>query len=101
MLDRVIEDSRDLLRHSGVEDRRILDQYLSVVRGTEKLDRNEQTPDIQAATLQRPLAPGNLDEQVEAMLDLIAVSLWTDSTRCVSYMLGKYNSRMIFDFLWY
>ena len=100
MLDRVIEDSRDLLRHSGVEDRRILDQYLSVVRGTEKkLDRIEQTPDIQPATLQRPLAPGNLDEQVEAMLDLIAVSLWTDSTRCVSYMLGNSNSRMIFDFL--
>lgn len=101
VLDRVIEDSRDLLRHSGVEDRRILDQYLSVVRGTEKkLDRiAEQTPDIQPATLQRPLAPGNLDEQVEAMLDLIAVSLWTDSTRCVSYMLGNSNSRMIFDFL--
>ena len=33
------------------------------------------------------------------MLDLIAVSLWTDSTRCVSYMLGNSNSRMIFDFL--
>jgi hypothetical protein len=28
-----------------------------------------------------------------------AQELWTDSTRCVSYMLGNDNSRLIFDFL--
>ena len=49
--------------------------------------------------LARPLAPSNLDEQVNAMLDVIAMALWTDSTRCISYMLGNSNSRMIFDFL--
>ena len=101
VLDRVMEDTRDLIRQSGAEDRQILDQYLSVVRGTEKKLEviAEQKPDQQVATLQRPLAPANLDEQVEAMLDIIAVALWTDTTRCVSYMLGNSNSRMIFDFL--
>ena len=33
------------------------------------------------------------------MLDLIELALWTDSTRCVTYMLGNSNSRMVFDFL--
>ena len=26
-------------------------------------------------------------------------TVWTDSTRCITYMLGNSNSRMIFDFL--
>ena len=33
------------------------------------------------------------------MLDVMAMALWTDSTRCISYMLGNSNSRLIFDFL--
>jgi hypothetical protein len=33
------------------------------------------------------------------MLDLISLAMWTDSTRCITYMLGNSNSRMIFDFL--
>jgi hypothetical protein len=47
----------------------------------------------------RPGTGANLDEQVDAMIDLIALALWTDSTRCVTYMLGNSNSRMVFDFL--
>ncbi|WP_372897685.1 DUF1552 domain-containing protein, partial [Stieleria sp.] len=54
---------------------------------------------IPIPTIERPLAPANLNEQVESMIDLIALALWTDSTRCVTYMLGNSNSRMIFDFL--
>jgi len=47
----------------------------------------------------RPEGSANLNEQVNAMLDIIAMALWTDSTRCITYMLGNSNSRMIFDFL--
>lgn len=101
LLDRVSEDARSLSRKAGVEDRRTLDQYLSVVRETEKRLANIKATGNQneMATIERPLAPANLDEQVESMIDLIALALWTDSTRCVTYMLGNSNSRMIFDFL--
>ena len=101
LLDRVAEDARSLQRKAGVQDRNTLDQYLSVVRDTEKRLQNMQTvnPDIDVATFERPLAPANLNEQVESMIDLICLALWTDSTRCVTYMLGNSNSRMIFDFL--
>ncbi|QDV45745.1 hypothetical protein Enr13x_56240 [Stieleria neptunia] len=101
LLDRVAEDARSLQRRAGLEDRQTLDQYLSVVRETEKRIANlQQTKNtIPIPTIERPLAPANLNEQVESMIDLIALALWTDSTRCVTYMLGNSNSRMIFDFL--
>ena len=101
VLDRVSEDTKSLSRTAGVEDKQTLDQYLSVVRSTEKRIENiaASSNDIPKATMERPLAPANMNEQVESMLDLIALALWTDSTRCVTYMLGNSNSRMIFDFL--
>lgn len=101
LLDRVAEDARSLKRRAGVEDRRTIDQYLSVVRETEKRIANLQQSNrsIETPTIERPVAPANLNEQVESMIDLITLALWTDSTRCVTYMLGNSNSRMIFDFL--
>ena len=101
VLDRVSEDAKALSRKAGSEDKQTLDQYLSVVRSTEKRLETiaASSHDIPKATMERPLAPANLNDQVESMLDLISLALWTDSTRCVTYMLGNSNSRMIFDFL--
>ncbi|MBA4192411.1 MAG: hypothetical protein C0467_30965 [Planctomycetaceae bacterium] len=102
LLDRVDDHAKNLAKRVGKEDRRTLDQYLTAVRETEKKIESFGTA---AATktdfdsFRRPTAPANLNEQVEQMLDVIALALWTDSTRCVSYMLGNDNSRMIFDFL--
>ncbi len=102
LLDRVSEDARSLSKKAGVEDRQTLEQYLTVVRETEKRLKNMKEvrqSSVDVATLERPLAPSDLNEQVESMIDLIALALWTDSTRCATYMLGNSNSRMIFDFL--
>ncbi len=102
LLDRVREDAQALARRAGAEDRQTLDHYLTVVRETEKRLSNlrkQGNPEQDVATFERPLAPANLDEQVNAMIDIIALALWTDSTRCITYMLGNSNSRMIFDFL--
>ena len=104
LLDRVEADAKALKRTAGVEDGDTLDQYFTAVRETEirlkkmgPLDQGLESSKF--ARLARPLAPSNMDEQVNAMLDVIAMALWTDSTRCISYMLGNSNSRMIFDFL--
>lgn len=102
LLDRVQDHAKSLTRDIGREDQRTLDQYLSVVRETEKritlLDQAE-VPAIAFDSLERPVVAKNLNEQVEVMLDLLTLALWTDSTRCATYMLGNDNSRMIFDFL--
>ena len=104
LLDRVAADAKNLSRRAGTEDRQTLDEYLTVVRETEKRLENLQAaqarhPKLVPADLRRPLRPSNLDEQVETMLDLVSLALWTDSTRCITYMLGNSNSRMVFDFL--
>ncbi len=102
LLDRVRDDAKSLELRAGVEDRRTLDEYLNVVRETEKrLAKMDQASlsSVDFSILKRPEAGVTLNDQVESMLDLIALALWTDSTRCISYMLGNSNSRMIFDFL--
>lgn len=101
VLDRVAEEARALARKAGQEDRKTLDEYLTVVRESEKRLSNMQTaePKIDVAAFTRPGAGANLDEQVESMLDMIELALWTDSTRCITYMLGNSNSRIVFDFL--
>ena len=103
LLDRVLEDANALARKSGREDRQTLDEYLSVVRASEKrlskLQKHEAVAQMEVDAFQRPGAGANLDEQVDAMLDMIVLALWTDSTRCITYMLGNSNSRLVFDFL--
>lgn len=101
ILDRVRDDASALSRRAGVEDRATLEEYLTVVRESERRLQNmkAQASNVDVSQFQRPLVGGNLDDQVESMLDLIELALWTDSTRCITYMLGNSNSRMIFDFL--
>ena len=101
LLDRVKDDARSLERKAGYEDQAVLDEYLTVVREAEKRVQNmrKKEPRVDFSQLTRPAGSSNLNEQVETMLDLISLALWTDSTRCVTYMLGNSNSRMIFDFL--
>ena len=101
LLDRVRDDAKSLSRRAGYEDNATLDQYLTVVRETEKRLQNMRQHSAAAdfSTFQRPERASNLNEQVESMLDLIALAMWTDSSRCITYMLGNSNSRMIFDFL--
>ena len=45
------------------------------------------------------LKVGNLGERIKAMLDLITLAFWTDSTRVVSCMLANTNSRVHYDFM--
>jgi hypothetical protein len=102
LLDRVRDDAKSLTRRAGTEDRDTLDQYLTVVRETEQRlqkmqQRSAATTDF--SSFKRPERSANLDEQVTSMIDLIALAMWTDSSRCITYMLGNSNSRMIFDFL--
>ena len=102
LLDRVREDARSLQRKAGREDTETLEEYFTVLRETEqRLDKMSSVANgkIDFASLKRPDTPYSLDDQVESMLDVITMALWTDSTRCISYMLGNSNSRLIFDFL--
>ena len=103
LLDRVRDDAKAIQRKAGREDQETLEEYFTTVRETEQR-LEKMTPvsgpnGVDFSSLKRPESSGDLNEQVEAMLDVMAMALWTDSTRCISYMLGNSNSRMVFDFL--
>lgn len=103
LLDRVRDDAKALQRKAGQEDQETLEEYFTVLRETEqrleKMKPAAGATSVDFSKLKRPDTTSNLDEQVEAMLDVMAMALWTDSTRCISYMLGNSNSRLVFDFL--
>ena len=102
LLDRVNDDAKSLMRRAGREDKQVLDEYFTAVRETEVRMQNfkkKSSSKFDFASFQRPQAATNLDELTNSMLDILALALWTDSTRVSSFMLGNDNSRLIFDFL--
>ena len=101
ILDGVKDNANSLASRVGKEDLQTLDEYYTMVRETERKlkSKSNESNAINFDELERPTAGGGFNKQVTNMLDLIALALWTDSTRVISYMLGNDNSRLIFDFL--
>lgn len=105
VLDGVKDASSSLARKVSVRDKRVLDSYFDSVRDVEKsIQQNRQNSrasgfDKQLASIDPSLKVGNLGERIKAMLDLITLAFWTDSTRVVSCMLANTNSRSHYDFM--
>jgi hypothetical protein len=102
----VREDAGNLRRTASSADGRTLDAYFDAVRGVERTieaasasasgDRwQPATPPV----LDRPPVLKALPERVKALLDLMVLAFWTDTTRIVTFMLANDNSRLVFDFL--
>jgi hypothetical protein len=95
VLDSVLEDARDLERRLGGSDRKKLDQYLSGVREIEKrIARAESlSPAVLPDDVSRPAGvPADLTEHIRLMCDLLVLAFQTDTTRIVSFMLGREGS---------
>lgn len=105
VLDGVKEASSSLSRKVSVRDKRVLEQYFDSIRdietSIEQARRNSRTADLDTklSDIDPSLKVGNLGERIKAMLDLITLAFWTDSTRVVSCMLANTNSRSHYDFM--
>ena len=69
-----------------------LEEYFTVLRETEKRLQKMGTTSrgsVDYSTLKRPDTPVTLDDQVEAMLDVMAMALWTESKRGGRERRGK------------
>jgi hypothetical protein len=98
MLDLVLDDAHSLRRRLGRDDQYKLDEYLDAVRDVErrleffsKPDPRVWRPDTSPGEdLAAPQgAPGDHQEHVRLMLDLIVLAFWTDSTRISSFMFAN------------
>lgn len=95
ILDTATGDVKSLQRKLGYGDRQRIDQYLESIREVEKrlddrdaiLDRGRPIFDEEAVRIQ-PSGKIGMQEHLELMMDLIALSFQTDMTRVATQSLG-------------
>jgi hypothetical protein len=99
LLDLVLDDAHSLRRRLGRDDQYKLDEYLDSVRDVERRldffshpDPREWHPQMppRVEDLAAPKgAPGDHQEHVRLMLDLMALAFQTDSTRVSTFMFAN------------
>lgn len=110
VIDLVLEDAKALRRRASAPDQQKLDEYLEAVRGVEvRVEKTLNPPerDWTPPTLPgdearaRPAAgiPKRRDEHLRLMMDLMVLSMWTDTTRVGTLMTAHGFSRQNFSFL--
>ena len=105
VLDGVKEASSSLSRKVSSRDKLVLEQYFDAIRDVEnsiaQARQNGRLVDLdeKISNIDPGLKIGHLGERIKAMLDLITLAFWTDSTRVVSCMLANTNSRAHYDFM--
>ena len=107
LLDRVLDDAKELRQKLGTSDRHRLDEYLSVVRSLEdrleRASRPEETAWKPRAPLDLAAKPDGVPKEhadhVRLMFDMIALAFQTDTTRICTFMFGNEVSNQNFSFL--
>jgi hypothetical protein len=107
LLDRVLDDARQLRQEVGTADRHRIDEYLSVVRSLEDRleraaspERSKWKPRAAIAAAVKPTGvPKEHAEHVRLMFDMIALAFQTDTTRICTFMFGNEVSNTSFTFL--
>ncbi|MBN9660580.1 MAG: DUF1552 domain-containing protein [Acidobacteria bacterium] len=107
LLDRVLEDARDLRQSLGAADRHRVDEYLTGVRSLEDRLKRSVQPERSAwsprAAFDPTSCPSGIpkryDDHVRLMLDMIALAFQTDSTRVATFMFNNEVSNQSFSFV--
>lgn len=107
LLDNVLGQANELRAQLGSADRRRIDEYMSVVRSLEQ--RTERTgvkgrgawkPKVPLNTVAAPQEnPKDYAEHVRLMLDMVALSFQSDTTRVCTFMFGNAVSNVNFRWL--
>jgi hypothetical protein len=98
ILDSVIGEAAQLQRSVGPSDRAKLNEYLDAIRDVERrIQLAEAQRDEDLPLLEHPAGiPGNFDDHVKLMFDLMVLAYQTDMTRVITLMLGREFSGMTF-----
>lgn len=106
ILDAVREDANDLKRKGSTADLRKIEAYLDAVRQIERQidELNEKSADEKyipttEPELLRPVVSDSFPTRVKALLDMMVLAFWTDTTRVSSFLMANSSSRIVFDFL--
>ncbi|HTD88735.1 MAG TPA: DUF1552 domain-containing protein [Candidatus Binatia bacterium] len=97
ILDFVREDARAIQKNLTARDREKLDEYLTSVRDLEKrIDQAERfkAPDPEITTPEG--VPGNFQDHIRIMFDMLLLAFQTDSTRIATFLLANEGSNRAF-----
>ncbi len=107
LLDSVLGQANELRSQLGSADRRRIDEYMSVVRSLEQRTersgvkgRGAWKPKVPLNTVAAPGEnPKDYAEHVRLMLDMVALSFQSDTTRVCTFMFGNAVSNVNFRWL--
>lgn len=102
VLDQVKNDFADLNGRLGRGDQRKLDEYFSAVRDLElRIERAAQMPDptIPEGVTQPTGIPGNYEDHLKLMADLMVLAFQTDSTRVCTFVMANEGSGKPYPFI--
>lgn len=104
-LDDLMADARSLQRRLSASDNETLEEYMQAVRETElKVEKARRwlstpLPVVNADHLQLDLTPEEPRNYLRTMFELIYLAFKTDSTRVVTYQIGRENGVGVSDYL--
>ena len=104
-LDVLMEDARSLQRTLSRSDQETFEEYLQSVRDTEvKVEKakrwiNTPLPKVDADHLALDITPEDPRDYLRTMYELIYLAFKTDSTRVVTYQIGRENGVGVSDYL--
>jgi hypothetical protein len=104
-LDDLLADARSLRQTLSTHDQKTLDEYLQSVRDTEiKLEKakrwiNIPLPKVDVDHLKLDITPEDPLVYLQTMFELIYLAFKTDSTRVVTYQIGRENGVGVSDYL--
>src|SRR5262249_20238921 len=101
VLDFVREDTRELTTKLGRSDQRKLDEYFSSVRDIEqRIARAAALPEVKVPDFAAPTGvPGDFQEHVRLMCDLMVLAFQTDTTRICCFVLTNEGSNRAYPFI--
>jgi len=101
ILDFVKQDSKDLLRQVSGNDVRKLNEYFSAIRDIElRIEASEKFPPIKSPDYTVPEEiPGDYQEHLQIMMDLIVLAFQADITRITTFVLADEGSNKPYPFI--
>ena len=104
ILDEIQESYRAVARRASRNDQQTLEQYLQSVRDVEQQIARFRTNTDEArqqriSQVEEFTAARHMGERIRAMLELIAIAFWTNTTRVATLMMAHTESRGIYDFI--
>src|SRR5439155_20593425 len=96
----VREDSKDLEKDLGANDKRKLDEYFGAIRDVEqRIERAAKLPPVKTPHVKKPAGiPASFPEHLRLLCDLTVLAFEADVTRVITFVVANEGSNRPYPF---